>query len=69
MTTGGTRVDGCVAAGALTGAERAGAGVGAVVATVAGDEQATNANARRTSGDDFIRGSPVRAWTRIMAGR
>jgi hypothetical protein len=60
MTTGGTRVDGCVAVGAVTGAVGLDAGAGAV-ATVAGDEQATKANARRTSGDDFIRSSPERA--------
>jgi hypothetical protein len=58
MTARGTFVDAAGASGsgrAGAGVDGAGAGAGAVVATVAGAEQATRANATRTSGDDFIR--------------
>src|SRR4051812_46309161 len=58
-TTAGTRVDAGTSVAGLAGADLGGAvsGIGAVVATVAGDEHATKANARRTSGDDFMRSS------------
>jgi hypothetical protein len=58
MTTAGTRVDAatCASGTGLAGVGDAGVGAGAgAVATVAGAEQAMNATARRTSGEDFIR--------------